>query len=72
MTFVARCFGRAHLVHPRAAVPPIAAENETSLRVHPDSIVEPVIGHDAVQLLTSVVFAEGQSAEVSVDGGLDD
>lgn len=63
---VAGLLARAHLVHPGAAVERVAAEDETSVQVDADAVVEALILHLAVDGEAGVALAELDALEVTL------
>ena len=60
---VSRLLARSHLVHPRAAVVHVPAEDEACLQVDADLVVEPLVEHMFVNAATCVPLAKLQTLE---------
>ena len=64
--FVSRLLARSHLVHPRAAVVHVPAEDEACLQVDADLVVEPLVEHMLVNFAPCVPLAKLQSLETKI------
>lgn len=71
LAFVTGFLGRAHLVHPGAAIGVVPAKNETCVRMNSDLIIEPAIRHMLVDLFSSVSFPEAKTLKVYRESFLD-
>lgn len=68
---VARPVRRAHLVHPSAAVPPVAPKNEPCAYIEPRSDVKAVRLHMCVDFRPFVPFTKTDTVGVRLHNGLD-